>query len=175
EELYTGYSIEDQTSEYQRPNPFPFSIFHKRKEAVSEVVKGLLRIHTAQGCPTQMIDLRTADIANLPSQIKKSPAKVYFFLVGKIIFIQSPGTDEILPSNSQTGPACPEDPFPIVVLPLVLFNGIEYPATAIGVGKHIDKSTRSSCVFKILPFSIIQDFRLDGCCFGMLFKFLQDG
>ena len=76
------------------------------------------------------------------------PAQINFFHVSKKVGIKTSGFSENTSPDEQTGPRSPKNIRLLLVLPVVLFNHIHYPATAEWVAILIDVSARCTGMFK---------------------------
>src|SRR5690606_184031 len=109
-----------------------------------------------------MIHLGTRCKFHLITKIIKSPAKVYFLLMGKMVLIKCPNFIKDIFSYCHASPTCPKYFYFIIILPLIFFQVFKYAPPAKRITKSIYKSSRSSRIFKIFRIFIIKDLGLDG-------------
>lgn len=142
-------------------------ILEQEEMVVSEIEERLEGIVLGKRAPTDVKHdgLRLHD--NPVTFVFDSPAKVYFFHMGKEIVVQATQLTVNGAADEQCSAGSPENVNRGVVLTVVGFHRIENATSAEGVAVSVDEAASSASIFKVLLVVITPYFGLNGSNFRL--------
>ena len=114
-----------------------------------------------------MINGTLGHTINLSSLQSHAPAEVYLLTMGKETLVKSPHHTIVGSTHQHTGTCGPHHLRNRVILPLIILNITEYPATTEGITVTIEIATTGSCIFKGRMITLRKQFGLAGGNIGM--------
>src|SRR6056297_822659 len=100
-----------------------------------------------------MVHLAMAHIIHLMPCIFSSPTQVYFFLMGKIVFVKATKFFKNITFDEHASTRGPKHFFDVVVLSFVLFYGLKYSTPAKRITEHIYKPSSGPGILKMVFFN----------------------
>ena len=119
-----------------------------------------MRIGLRQGAATYMIHLTVGQAVHLSASLSQSPTEVYLLIMCEETSVKTANLPIVVAPDHETGTRSPKHLCGSIILSVVLFHRIKYPASAERIAITVNESTACTSIFKAVMVVYCQQFRL---------------
>ena len=147
----------------------------KHGKIVAEIEESLPGIALWQGAASHVVDQTLGQAIKLSATGAKSPAEVYFLVMGKKASIQPVRSPIVAGANHHASARGPEHLSGHIVLAMVFFHRVKYPPPAKGIAIPVHEPTTGPGVLKGRMVPLREQLGLAGGHLGMALHETEQG